>query len=491
MDVFQLVGKHKFEGLGNLQADWLASMTRSKQDEPDLRFFSNDYTIAGEDTLYDIQRNLYNPPSRFFRQMEETNADMKLNFELPFKGIYGQSSSVKFGGAYTAKSRIFSERRFEFNTNISYNGNDEEFFADDNLGVIDTVNGVFLYGNYISEGTERRNTYYGDQSISAVYGMTELPLWPKLKFIGGARFEHTNILVQSADQDLATGNLDLNDILPSASFVYTPSDSASMNIRAGYSRTLARPTFRELAPYASFEFVRDFVLVGNENLQRTLVDNLDLRWEWFVKPGELLSAGVFYKQFTNPIERVINPTAANTELNYRNVEAATAYGVELEFRKKLDFITPALGNFTASGNLTLIKSFLDINPEELALIRTLDPNAPAQRPMFGQSPYTMNAELSYKSDSLGLQSSLSFNVFGARISNVSIGGTPNVYEQPRPTLHFMLRKTLGESWAIRFRARNLLNPQIRQTHTFKGQEYIYSAYTLGRTFSLGVSYTIR
>jgi hypothetical protein len=36
--------------------------------------------------------------------------------------------------------------------------------------------------------------------------------------------------------------------------------------------------------------------------------------------------------------------------------------------------------------------------------------------------------------------------------------------------------------------RNLLDPDFRQVHTFKGQEYDFQRFNLGRTFSLGLSY---
>ena len=74
------------------------------------------------------------------------------------------------------------------------------------------------------------------------------------------------------------------------------------------------------------------VLIGNPDLQRTLIDNLDLRWELYPSTSELVSVSAFYKNFTNPIELVINPMAANIEGNYRNVPNASLVGVEFEFR---------------------------------------------------------------------------------------------------------------------------------------------------------------
>ena len=502
LDVFQFIGVHEFPEKNNMRFDYTGTFTLSSQEEPDLRFFSNDYVISGDDTLYDIQRNLYNPPSRYFRRMDERNADLKTNLEIPFLNWNEQDSKIKTGAALTYKDRDFREDRYEINTNsdIDYTGDPESYFSDENMGIIgiDTFNTggnttyTYNYGHYLTDATQRQNNYDGTQMLAAAYAMTELPLSQKLKFVGGARYELTNITVASQDLSLREGNLVTHDVLPSANLIFNPFENA--NIRLGYSRTLARPTFRELAPYASFEFVRDFVLIGNDSLQRTLVDNGDIRFEWFPESGEILSVSGFYKNFTNPIEKVINPVAANTEMNYRNVDNAWLVGMEFEVRKGLGFITPALNDFRVGANLSLIKSQLDINPAELALIRTLNPGAAATRDMFGQSPYMVNAELAYKNDSTGWMSSLNFNVFGARISEVSIGGTPNVYEQPRPTLDFTLQKSFQKDYrdvvSIRFRARNLLNPEYKKTHTYRDQEYIFQSFQVGRTFSLGVSWNI-
>jgi TonB-dependent receptor len=476
--------------------DWVGAATLSSQDEPDLRFFSNDYSIFQEDTLYNIQEALYNNPSRYFRTMTETNFDGKVDFEVPFRQWLGLASRIKFGGSGLQKERNFTERRFEFeqmNLVTHYDGNPSLFWADANLGQqVDSL-GNTTWSQYLQDNSERRNQYTGSQHVLAAYAMTELALTNHLRFVGGVRFEATRIELVSEDRSLERGILENNDFLPSANLIYSLKNEATnkMNLRASYSRTLARPTFRELAPFASFDFVRDFTLIGNPNLERTLIDNYDLRWEWMPSMGEMLSVSAFTKHFQNPIERVINPTAANLELNYRNVPEATAMGLEFEARKSLAFLGSGFKWFRIGANLTLISSKLDINAQELAQIRVLNPDAAATRAMYGQSPYTINAELSYLNDTLGISSSLNFNVWGDRISDISSGGTPNVYERSRPSLDYSISKNIVGNWSIRLRARNLLNPEYKRTYLFKGEHYDFQSYRVGRSFSVGISYTIR
>lgn len=493
MDAFQLRGDHSF---GKLSADWVGALIFSSQDEPDLRFFTNSYYPSTN--TYAIETNLYTAPSRYFREMNEINLDGKLNFTYEFNQWSGLESKLRFGGGYTNKNREFSERRFEFVNNssatISYTGNEAEFWATENLGVIgQDSNGIFLYGNYLRDGTEDRNIYTGTQNIAAAYAMLELPLAAKLRMITGARLETTDITVESRERTLGAGQLNNTDILPSLDLIYSPNADAFeniMNIRASYSRTLARPVFRELAPFASFDFVGDVVIIGNPDLQRSTTDNFDLRWELFPTTRELVSVGAFYKRFTNPIERIIIPGTNANQATWRNVNQAVVYGVEAEVRKTLEFISPALKNFRLSGNVALIKSEVVIDPQVYQAILGEDSTRSNVRQMFGQSPYTINGEFAYINDSIGLSTSLNFNVFGPRISFVTDTGTPNVFEQPRPSLDFSIAKAFGDHFSVRFRARNLLDPLYNNVHTFRDVEYTFRSYRIGRTFSLSVSYNI-
>ncbi len=515
MNAFQVMGNHKFEkevqnedkgnNFGDLEMDWVTAATFTSQLEPDLRFFSNDFSMVNGDTLYDIQPSLYVAPSRYFREMKQMNVDAKINFSIPFESWTGGEGKLKWGASGLRKTREFRENRFDFaqgpnaqtyNGNSSfYNGNPADYFSEENLGVVDQNEyGLPLYGVYVLDATELQNSYSGQQNVLAGYGMVDLPLVRKLRFVGGMRFERTDITVASKETSLAEGILKNNDLLPSANLIYSLNgDSLTniMNLRGSFSRTLARPTFRELAPFASFAFIGDFVLVGNENLQRTLIDNFDLRWELFPTTAEVVSVSAFYKRFNNPIERVFNTAAQNDELTFRNVDQARLYGLEFEFRKSLGFIGRPLRNFRASGNLVLIQSQVDVSQGELDRIQLFRPDAASTRAMFGQSPYSVNGELAYVNDSLGFNTALNFNVFGRRIASVSSSGAPNIIEQPRPSLDFSIAKAFGEHISLKFKARNLLNPEYRQTQTLNDQEYVFQNYTIGRTYSLQFAYTFR
>jgi TonB-dependent receptor len=483
----QVNGKHHLEPLKGLRVEWSGSTSSSTQEEPDLRYFSDNFTIRNGDTLYSIKPSSYPDPTRYFRSLDESNREAKIDLILPFKQWQGLSSELKAGAFYQDKEREFTETQFRYQRPSShrYQGDVNAFFSDDNVGIIDNSGTLPRFGNYIVDATSPSNTYDGDQQIAAFYGMVELPLHPTLRLITGLRLESTNIDVASANPALPPGDLETNDLLPSVNLVYQIGEA---NLRASYGRTLARPTFRELAPFSSFAFVGDFILTGNEQLERTLINNYDLRWEWFPAPGEIYAVSAFYKGFTNPIERAILTT--NGEVQYQNVDEATVSGLEFEARRNLGILGERWGNFFAGGNLALIYSNVDIPESEMAIIRGFDANAKSSRSLQGQSPYVLNLDVTYDNFETGTAAGLYYNVFGERLSEVSLGGTPNVEEQPRSTLDFTLSKGVGRHYSIKFGAKNLLDSSYRFVYPFKGNEFVAREYKSGRSFSLSFAYKL-
>ena len=498
MRSLQFRGKHVIPSVSNMEIEWTGAFIQSNQDEPDLRYFTNEYQTvdtagvsASNVESYTIALSNYAAPTRYFRNLEESNRDFKMDITLPFSQWSGLTAHLKFGSAYLDKEHTFRERRFSFRQdNLQYRNDPVVFFSSERTGILpdqfQDSPGFTRFGNFVSEDSDQKSNYDGDQRIQAGYVMLDLPLSRRLKVVGGARYESTLLDVASHDASLSPGKLDEKDWLPSVNAVYQVMDN--MNVRSVFSRTLARPSFRELAPFASFLFVGDYIFVGNSELKRTLIENYDFRWEWFNRPGEIYALSYFYKQFENPIERVIVTT--NGEIQFQNVDQASVTGVEMEFRKKLDQVHPSLSKFQIGGNLSLVKSQVDIAPSELAILRALDPDAANTRKLQGQSPYVVNIDAMYDNPDTGTLVSLHYNVFGERLSEVSTGGTPNAFEQPAGMLDITGSQRLGERVTLKFSAKNLLDPDIKKAHSFNDTEFIRSLYKRGRTFSMGFSYGI-
>ncbi|MDN5214560.1 TonB-dependent receptor [Fulvivirgaceae bacterium BMA12] len=472
----QLSGEHNIEALNNLEIKWISSYTMSSQEDPDVAFFTNEFARDESGNPEDYRISLsYRRPSRYFRELEEDNWDNKLDFTLPINLWNDLKGKIKFGGAYTKKDREFSEDRYEFTFRVPYDGSGDDYFSTENLG-----NGVD-----VQFATAPENSYTANQEIFAGYLGIETWLTKKLRLNGGARFESTKQEIEA--ENGSQGELDLNDLLPSVNLTYELVES--MNLRLSYNKTLARPTFREFAPLSTFDFAGGGIQSGNPALERTLIDNFDFRWEYYPRSGEYLAISPFYKRFENPIENTILNTS-DLQFQWQNRDEATLVGLELEARKQLDFLGSAFEKFKLNMNVTLVDSKVKLAASELDQIRQFVPDFSSERELFGQSPFVINAGLQYLDDDKGTDVSLNFNVFGERLFLISTETGALVYEKSRPDLGLNIRQRLSEKWRITLRAQNLINPDTNFELDFFDQDFVWQRYTTGRSFSLGLSYTI-
>ncbi len=501
---WQLRGEH---ALGFAHIEWKASLGKNTQAEPDLRFFSSVQNIresaSGTDTTFSLGGGNALPPQRYFRDLAEDNRGGILDVSIPFVQWGGLGSRIKFGARIDDAERAFRQRRFEYDEgrNISFSdfgGDPVAYFDNANVGVLDTlhVGTITAYnaGLYIRENSPARANYDATRTIRAGYLMLELPVSRAVKVIGGARLESTEIITESLDEllpnELRRGILERTDLLPSLNVVFAL--SSTMNLRAAATRTLARPTFRELAPFQSFNFVGGDIQEGNMFLYRTLITNFDARWEWFIRPGEIFAVSGFWKNFDQPIERVLRTVGEGRFISFQNVDHARILGAEFEARKRLDSWTsnPLLDKMTIGGNFSLVKSAVDIPSEELVIIRASDPNAATTRSLEGQSPFLLNLNASYENHTSGTVLSAFYNLFGSRLLVVTEGATPDVFEKSRADLDVTIAQDLPRNLRLKVTAKNVLGSDFRQIQTFKGVEYDYIAYSRSRTFSVGISYVI-
>lgn len=478
----QLKGKHILPKVNNLKIQWLGSYVYASQNEPDIRFLTNDIDINGKDTLYSIDKSNYSFPRRFYRNMKEINVFARLDFIYLFRFI-GAKSKLKFGGAYSNKYRESYQNTISFGETASKQYFDiQNYFADDNISA---VNGVYAQN---SKADDDNNSYIGDKKILAAYLMADIPILKKIRAVFGARLEHvfmeTRSIQQINENEKAIGIIDTINILPSFNLTYSPKEM--MNIRFAYNRTVARPSFREKSTVQMENIVGD-IIIGNPLLLQTEIDNIDLRWEQYFKPGEMIAFGFFYKNFANPIEKTFNTKAQNPEITWRNVSEARMYGLEAEFNKRLNF-TKATKNIFFRTNLTYIYSQVSIDAQELESKRYYDPNYSDKRKMFEQSPWIINATLSYKNDSIGLTANISYTYNAKKLTIINPNGIPDVYQKATNDLVFNINKKFGKSFIATFEIKNILNNRSTNIYKFESKEYIYNDYGWGREFNIKLAY---
>lgn len=503
----QFTGKHFFPAWNNIEILWNALVNKSLQDEPDSRYFAYIQYEEDGDTIYGINDAEFKPPFHFFRNLDDNNKEAKVDITIPFltKGKQGSSNIIKLGGLYSRSDRNFSEYQFQHTrhggvpSTLSFNalnGDPQAYFDYSNFGVIDTtfdiggnVNRYTIGYHYINQ-INNKNFYTGSQEIGAAYLMAVYELTSKIKLVGGGRVESTRLNVESRDTLLDPSNLNLVDFLYSGNLIYKLSEKS--NLRLAATRTLARPNMRELAPFEQFDTKNGFFNIGNPNLQRTIVYNYDMRYELYPDLGELIALSAFYKRFNNPILRTFSPTATIPELGYVNIDKSDVYGVELELRKSLSFVSDKLANLFVTTNLAFIQSEYKIPAAELKASQTIDPSYnQTVRPFQSQAPYIVNFILSYSDKEKGWDSALSFNLSGRKLYNISLSAVPDVYEKPFPLLNFTLTKKIGNNYQIGFAAKNILNPVLEKNIEYKGKTYVIENNFLGSSVGISLNYFIK
>ncbi len=479
----QVRGEHLISGLNDLTIKWSNSFTLSAIKQPDFRVIRNQFSMNQEgDSLFYLG-NL-DRPSRFYRDLSEVNENLIFDFILPLSLSENDNTKLKFGSFFTYKDRVFRENIYQYNiqSNKNFDGDIQVFFQDDNLGYVDNTLKNFLININIED-----NNYDAYQRLWASYIMVESSILENLNLITGIRFEKTNMHLRAKNN--STGTIQTNDFLPSLALTYNISDQS--NLRVSASRTLARPSFREFAPLATYDFLGGYIQNGNPNLKRTLINNLDLRWEKFPAPGEYMALSLFYKKFIDPIENAQIPRAggSTSQFQYKNVAESQLFGAEVEIRKNLGEWLVPLNNFKISTNFSYVHAYVKITPQELMAIEGWKENPEKTRPMYDQAPYSLNASLSYENNDSSWESAISFNVSGKRLVVYQID-LPSIYLQPMPDLNFTIKRNISDSVSIRFRMENLLNNTYKEQIDLADKVYYTTKYQSGRTYSLSFIYKV-
>lgn len=460
----QLRGTHRIGGGDGLVLRWQGNVSLTHAEEPDTR----DLLYLEKDGVRRF-RQAANSGERFFSTLDDSSggASASLRFGL---------GPVEFnaGAAAQLSRRTFDARRFAF----LFVGDDpailglpaEEMFSQENIGP------SFL----AEERTFVTDRYEGAQSLYAGFVSAEFAPAEKLRAVVGARVEVFSQQLESGSSfalGMAPDPVDRTTVnpMPALNLVYAVADKA--NVRAGYSFTVARPQFRELAPFLYYDAIRRRSVSGNPELVSSRIHNIDLRWEWFPTEMEVFSVGGFYKRFLDPIEQVIT-SSMQGDVGYRNVDGADALGLELEGRASLGRVSEVLSPVRVGANLSIISSHVKLGSNQQL-------STSKERPLQGQSPYVANVNVSYTRDSSGTELSLLYNVFGRRISEVGFNGLPDTYEQPFHRMDLTLTQRLSKELRLKLTGTNLLN----QAAVFKQLDTDVFRYRPGLTATAQVEWT--
>jgi outer membrane receptor protein involved in Fe transport len=284
-----------------------------------------------------------------------------------------------------------------------------------------------------------------------------------------------------------------------------------MNLRGSVFNSIARPSFKEKSNAQIIDPITKRTFAGNIDLEQTEIWNYDVRWEWFFGPRELLSVAGFYKQFDGHIELVAFESRPD-ELKPRNSGDATILGIEIEARKTLGFLagerSKILNRLFIGGNVTFVESRVDMTQVftqntgsdgdqgtefDLRNRNTREGEVIDQyRPMAGQSPFAINANLAYEILEKQMSVSLAYNVQGEQLTVIASGRRPDVYTIPFHSLDFNAYYSFGEGYQSRITLgfQNILDDDRTLVYrSFGAEDQIFQSFKPGSTISLKYSYS--
>ena len=461
-------GDHYLHGLANSRLDWRVTAGRATRDEPDLRetLYQGPLSGAGPYLLADESQSGF----RMFNEQEDDTLDVQGNWSL-LSHVGGKPVQWKFGPSYTRRTRDFASLRFRYipvsPSSSLLRQTPEVIFASQNIG------SAFRF----NEETRPVDGYDAELENLAVYGQADASLGSRARLVAGLRVENFRETVNTFDpfglfSQRTTAELDDTDVFPAVNFVYMV--RAGQNLRFGFSQTANRPEFRELAAFEFTDVVGNRAIRGNPNLTRALIQNYDARWELFSGGRGILAASVFYKNFDDPIERVIS-AGAQPLATFQNADTARNYGVELEAGRSFG------RHFFVNANYTFVDSKVTLAPEARAV------QTSQTRALAGQSNNLFNlvGETSWG----GFQARVLLNYFGDRISDVGANGAPDIVEEGRETLDVVLIQRLNRL-SVRLTLENLTDPDYLWTQGLEeGQVEDQRLFRLGRTIGLSFGYS--
>jgi outer membrane receptor protein involved in Fe transport len=498
-------GKRVYDDKG-WEVDWRFAPTLSTSFDPDIR--KTAFTISDQGD-YTFNAGAGGNPKRIWRNLVEVNAVAKVDFLKKYE-LNGEPAKFRTGANYTYKIRNYEILAYDIQslkTQVIWAEPDaNKVLADTNL----YPDGPFYYTSGNTDPNS--NAYQSNVNNIALYASNEWQLFSRMKTIIGLRMEyfvqrHTGRDIAGAtnpDQGNVLENekvLDNFNLFPSLNFIYALNEK--QNLRFSYTRTIARPSFKELSFAQIIDPLTDRFFNGSlfkyrdwdGELVSTNIDNIDLRWELFMKGDQLFSVSSFYKRFQNPIEMVRIPEQqTTTEFQARNVGNGQLVGLEFELRKSFDFISEMLRNYKFSGNLTLIESRIDMSDREFNARKQYEKTGQTvenTRQMAGQAPYVVNLGLIYNNFAAALDAGFFYNVKGPTLTIVGTGLYPDIYQQEFHSLNFSLNKRFGEERNIQmtFNIENLLNDTMRaEFESFEASNQTFVQFNPGRTFKLGVTY---
>jgi outer membrane receptor protein involved in Fe transport len=454
---------------------------------------------------------------RYYRYLKENIFDTYLTAELPLDDKPDLVRKSKIGIAYQNADRQQDNLYYQLMA-----GRGVTYLKTQNPGAdpygLDRFDIVNIPGNpgdtlrsvqeYYSWGDFPNNSVFGKSNVKAAFAMFDYAINSTIRFSGGLRLEKAYMLTDCnifnelklpaddfrrkfvapspvLDIMIRPGTLNEISYLPSIGIIVKlrKEESTPINLRMNYSKTVARPSLRELSDNAYFDYEIDQVVYGNSLLKIVEINNYDLRLESYFKSGDNLSLSLFYKDFKNHIEMA---DFGQYLIWINNTNKAWVKGIELEGKKNiaewLEF----------RANITLVDSRSAFNTSYTKGDGYTVNGHDIDRTMLDQAPYVINSMLTWFAKKAGLTTSVSYNLQGPRVVRTgAISEIPDIYELPRNLVDIKIVKSLNKHFTLSLKVMDVLNtPIVRAYKINNNYDLVYDQYKYGTNYVGSISYKL-
>lgn len=499
--VNQLLGNHKLSE--SVKLDWGVTYNYVWNNVPDR--MENTYLFyypesnTGELDTEAVGRNY-----RYIHEFDDNEAAANLSLEKTFgEGINDTEYRGKLTFGYAGRYKLRNFTNFQFNHQINVGNqvivdvdNVDSFFNEDNF-----LDKQFLIGTPTAgdENGEQKygEGYEGKVSINAGFVNFEYNISEKLLLLVGLRGESVFQEMNTRSRQNFSGRvetIDFNEfkILPSLSFKYAASEKS--NVRLAASRTYTLPQLQEM-PFIAFSGITD-VTYGNPHLVPSTIYNVDIKFEIFPKREEMLSATIFGKLISDPINKIALASTFNEFTNANTGESAHVFGIEIDGKKDLfDFSTgEKVKKIYTAGNLTLMQSQTDLDAKRIVedTERKFNTNFNKKTSdLQGSAPVLANLTIGFKQkwdeNKKSITSAVVYNYTSDRLYSIGHTNMGDQVDQAISTLDLIV-KTQFNKIGVDVSAKNILNPNYQRVQENTDQDYIVRQYKKGANFSISLKY---
>ena len=294
--------------------------------------------------------------------------------------------------------------------------------------------------NYAAS-TYSNNTRF-EENIKSVYAMATADLTPKLKLRAGLRAEWTNntsfsyvplpadqvsgatvdgttcavtkstgiaTTIPCVDYQFSNGIQRIKgnyfNLFPSASLKWTI--GRSVDIDAGYSRTILRPELDATSGTATIDDVDETITIPNPGLQPALSDNFSVRASRYFRSVGLASVGFYYNRIkglavenegltADQVGSAAAPFASNPEYanytysTYQKLGTVTIKGIEVSLQHSFSWLPPPFDGLSIRGG------FMHNEPNQL--IPRIGNNIGSAAVIYEKGPVRLYVNLLWNDD---------------------------------------------------------------------------------------------